>query len=133
MTKVLIITLLVVLVALCNSFIQPKTLINSRNKASSFVSSSDTKINSKNELKMMFGMFSGGSGSSSIPANKKVCVITGMYLCHRTYTSICISKNICGVTYLSVSTYEYITKVHMYILPLIYDYAYCMITYTYII
>jgi hypothetical protein len=70
MSRFLSVTLLVVLVSLTSAFLPAV-----RNFGN--VATISTRENVKSDLKMMFGMFKSASSSASIPADKKVCVITG--------------------------------------------------------
>lgn len=70
MSRFLSVTLLVVLVSLSNAFLPAVRNIGN-------VATISTRENVRSDLKMMFGMFKSASSSTSIPADKKVCVITG--------------------------------------------------------
>ena len=69
MSRFLSVTLLVVLVSLSNAFLPAVRSFGN-------VATISSRENVKSDLKMMFGMFKSAS-TSSIPADKKVCVITG--------------------------------------------------------
>ena len=70
MPRLLALALTLTFVALSNAF-SPAL------RTTGIVATPSRTANVKSELSMMFGMFKSGGPKSSIPADKKVCVITG--------------------------------------------------------